>query len=89
MAILKSAKKAIRAAARRQIFNMRRKEAVLGAKKKLQKLVKAGKISEAKKLLSTVYKATDKAAKVGFLKKNAAARIKSRLTALVNKASKK
>jgi len=43
------------------------------------------KIEEAKKLLPKLYKALDKAAKVGLIKKNTASRKKSRLTKLVLK----
>jgi len=42
-------------------------------------------IEEAKKLLPQVYKLLDKAAKTGLIKKNAAARKKSRITKLINK----
>ena len=72
MAITSSAKKAIRAAARRRIFNLRRKDAILSAKKNIQKLVKAGKAADAKAFLPKMYKAIDKAAKTKYIKKNAA-----------------
>jgi small subunit ribosomal protein S20 len=42
-------------------------------------------IEEAKKLLPQVYKILDKAAKVGVIKKNTAARKKSRITKLITK----
>ena len=47
------------------------------ATKQLKKLVAGGKIDEAKKMLATVYKSLDKAAKVGVIKANKAARLKS------------
>jgi len=50
-------------------------------------LVLEKKIEEAKKLLPQVYKILDKSAKVGIIKKNTAARKKSRITKLVNKNS--
>jgi len=51
-------------------------------------LVSQNKIKEAKNLLPQVYKTLDKAAKVGVIKKNTAARKKSRLTKLINRGSK-
>jgi len=45
------------------------------------------KIQEAKNLLPSVYKAFDKAAKVGVIKKNAASRKKSRISLLIQRAS--
>ena len=47
-------------------------------------LVLEKKKDDAKKLLSAVYKSLDKAVKSNVIKKNAAARKKSRLTKLVN-----
>ncbi|HEY4499125.1 MAG TPA: 30S ribosomal protein S20 [Candidatus Paceibacterota bacterium] len=87
MAITSSAKKANRASARKRIFNVRRKQAVDATLKSIQRLVKSGKASDAKKLLPAAYKALDKAAKTNYLKKNTAARLKSRITLLVNKVS--
>jgi len=55
--------------------------------KKVRGLVLEKKIEEAKKLLPEVYKILDKGAKVGVIKKNTAARKKSRITKLVNKNS--
>ncbi len=55
------------------------------ALKKVKKLVADKKGSEAVKSLSDAYKALDKAAKSGLIKKNTAARKKSRLAALVKK----
>ncbi len=53
--------------------------------KKVMKLAAAKKIEEAKKLLPLAYKAIDKSAKTGVIKKNAAARKKSRLAKLIAK----
>ncbi len=85
MAITSSAKKAIRSSARKQIFNRRRKQAVDNAVKGIRRLVKLGKTADAKKLLPSLYKALDKSMKTKYLKKNTAARLKSRITRLVNK----
>lgn len=51
--------------------------------KQFQSLISGGKKEEAKSLLSQVYKAIDKAAKRGVIKKNTASRKKSRLTKLL------
>lgn len=79
MAKIKSAKKAQRVALRKRVFNMRRTKAMKDAVKKVSKLIgeKDGKGAEA--MLSTLYKALDKAVKGGIIKKNAAARTKSRV----------
>jgi small subunit ribosomal protein S20 len=53
--------------------------------KKLRKLALEGKKEDAEKMLSTAYKAIDKAAKRGVIKKNTAARKKSRLSATISK----
>lgn len=89
MAITSSAKKAIRVSARKRIFNLRRKDAIISTKKKIQQLVKAGKVSDAMAFLPQAYRAIDKAMKTKYIKKNAAARMKSRIAAFVNKANKK
>jgi small subunit ribosomal protein S20 len=53
--------------------------------KQIRELVRAKKKEEALKLLPQVYKAIDKAAKRGVIKKNTAARKKSRLTKAISK----
>lgn len=53
--------------------------------KQTRKLIKEGKKPEALKMLSQAYKAIDKAAKRGVIKKNTASRNKSRLTKAVEK----
>lgn len=53
--------------------------------KKIKKLSLEKKTSEAAKLLPDFYRALDKAAKRGVIKKNTAARKKSRVTVAVNK----
>ncbi len=89
MPITTSAKKALRSSRRKREFNMARKEAMTTAVKKFRKLVTAGKIDEAKKMISTVDQTIDKAAKTNLIKKNNASRIKSRLAAMLKKASGK
>ena len=85
MAITKGAKKAIRASARERVFNLRRKHAVEDVTKGIRKLIAAGKAKEAEGLLPKAYQALDKAAKTNYLNKNAVARKKSRLAALIKK----
>ena len=81
MPITQSAKKAIRGSLRKKAFNDRRKRVMKEIIKKIEKLSKTDKI-EALKMLSSAFKAIDKAAKTGVIKKNNAARKKSRLSRL-------
>ncbi|MEK9160715.1 MAG: 30S ribosomal protein S20 [Patescibacteria group bacterium] len=79
MAITKSAKKAHRASLNKRVFNLRRKRALNDSTKEVKKLIAEGKGKDAAASLSAAYKAIDKAAKRGVIKKNTAARKKSRL----------
>ena len=79
MPITKSAKKARRQSARRKVQNTKRKDAYKGAIKTYKKLVTSKNVDEVRAKLSLAYKALDKAAKTGAIKKNKAARLKSRL----------
>jgi len=88
MPITTSAKKALRGSRRKQVFNLRHKKEVQDAVKNVRKFVTEKKHAEALTALSSAYKAIDKAAKTNFLKKNTAARKKSRLAALINKATR-
>lgn len=85
MPILKSAKKRLRQNKRRKALNLQYKKKMKEPIKKFKKLIAEKKTEEAKKLLPQVYKALDKAAKHGTIKKNTAARRKSRLTKMINK----
>ena len=85
MPITKSAQKALRSSLRKRAVNVRRRDAMADAIKRVKKLVISGKKADALTALSLAYKAIDKAAKTGFIKKNAAARKKSRLVSLVRK----
>lgn len=88
MPITKSAKKALRQNIRQRTRNLVYKNKMKALIKEVRNLVAEKKIEEAKKLLPQIYKAVDKAAKVGVIKKNTAARKKSGITKLVNKTSK-
>lgn len=87
MPITSQAKKAMRRDAKKQIYNLRSKRAMKKISKEIRDLVSGGKHKNAETKLSQVYKAIDKAAKRGVIKKNTAARKKSRLTRLVSRAA--
>lgn len=86
MPITKGAKKAARASEKKQVYNLRRKRNAQSAVKEVKKLVKSGDVAGAKSKLSAAYKALDKAAKMGTIKKGNASRQKSRLVAQIKKA---
>lgn len=73
MANTSSAKKANRVADRRRVFNLRRSKAMKDAVKEVGKAKDATSLSKA-------FQAIDKAQKRGIIKKNTAARMKSRLS---------
>jgi len=84
---IQSAKKAMRQSAKRRVVNDTRRRAM----KESIKGVKKTAMTDAKKAqsdLSRAYQAIDKAVKRGVIKKNTAARKKSRLAALVKKSGK-
>lgn len=83
MPITKGAKKAQRAASNKRVFNVRRQRKLTGSVKEVRKLISDGKKEDANKALSIAYKAIDKASKRGLIKKNTAARKKSRLSASI------
>lgn len=88
MAITTSAKKAQRASLKKRVFNLRRKRTLTNTTKTTVKLVGTS-VEDARKSLSAAYKAIDKAAKRGIIKKNTASRKKSRLSAAVKRAGTK
>lgn len=85
MPIKDSAKKALRQAKKHRVLNLTRQKAVKNVTKKIKKLIASGAKDEAKKLIADAYQAIDKAAKRGVIKKNTAARKKSKLMRLINK----
>ncbi|MBL7154990.1 MAG: 30S ribosomal protein S20 [Candidatus Portnoybacteria bacterium] len=85
MPITKSAKKALRQSRQRRLFNLRRTKKMKSLIKQVRDLLKEKKKEEALKILPQVYKAIDKAAKRGVIKKNTASRKKSRLTKAIEK----
>lgn len=88
MAITKSAKKAAKSSKNKRAFNLRRQNVLKSTVKDIRKLVINKDAAGAQKMLSEAYKAIDKAAKRGIIKKNTAARKKSRLVAFIKKAGK-
>ena len=82
MPITQSAKKAIRGSLRKKGYNDRSKRIMKETIKKFEKIAKTDK-KEAVKALSSAFQIIDKAAKRGIIKKNNAARKKSRLSRLV------
>ena len=86
MPITKGAKKAHRASLKKRVFNLRRKSTMSDTIKKFDKLVSAGKVEDAQKMLPEAYKVIDKAAKRGIIKDNTAARKKSRLSSAIKRA---
>ena len=81
MPITQSAKKAIRGSLRKKAFNDQRKKVMKEMIKKIEKTVKTDKAAAAK-MLSSAFQAIDKSAQKGVIKKNNAARKKSRLSKL-------
>lgn len=85
MPITKSAKKSIKQSLRRKKMNVKKKNTIRNLTKEIKSFVSKNKIEEAKKLLPQIYKAIDKAVKVGILKKNTAARKKSQIATSITK----
>ncbi len=88
MPITKSAKKALRQNKKRKQENSVFKRKMKDIIKKIEKALKEGKPEEAKKILPDAYKAIDKSAKKGIIKKNTASRKKSKLARMLKNASK-
>ncbi len=85
MPITKSAKKALRASKRKRVVNLRLTRTSHNAVKEVRELVLKKDIAGAKKALEAAQSALDKAVKRGTIKKNTAARKKSRLSALIKR----
>ena len=87
MPITRSAKKALRGSQRKKSRNLLKKDSLKQAVKKIKKLVSEKKMDEAKKYFPEVQKLIDKSAKGSIIKKNNAARKKSRIAALMKKSA--
>lgn len=77
--------KNLRKSKRKAIINQKRIKAMKQIIRLFKKNISVQKFEEASKLLPKLYKTIDKACKGGVIKKNAAARKKSRLTRLLMK----
>ncbi|MEK9130450.1 MAG: 30S ribosomal protein S20 [Patescibacteria group bacterium] len=88
MPIKKSAIKALRQSKKRQIRNKEVKKNLKETMKKTQKAITASKKEDAQKLIRESQKALDKAAQKKIIKKNTAARKKSRMMKKFNALSK-
>lgn len=88
MAITKNAKKANRVSLRKRVSNDARRRTMKEAVKEVRKNVLAKEEKTLKSTLSLAYKALDKAAKKGVIKKGTADRKKARLARAVAKLSK-
>ncbi len=86
MAITSSAKKAIRVAEKKRVFNLRRKNVLTDTTKSFMKALAAKDVKGAEKLLPAAYQAIDKAKKRGVIKANTASRKKARLAAALKRA---
>jgi len=89
MPVTKTTKRRPAQIERRRAVNLKRIVEMRKLIKEANSLLTANKIDEAEKLLPKIYKALDKAAKRGVIKKNTASRKKSRMTKKVAKATKK
>lgn len=88
MPITSSAKKALRQSAPRRQRNIQYLSRIRLFSKQIKKFASQTKMEDAKVLLPKLYTALDKAAKEHIIKKNNAARNKSRLTKLLSKTAK-
>jgi len=86
MAITKSAKKAHRQSLKRRKLNIVKRDGLKDLLKEINLLISQKKIDEAKKILPKVYKALDKTAKTGIIKRGRADRKKSRISKAINRA---
>jgi small subunit ribosomal protein S20 len=79
MPIKKSAKKHARSSLHKKVFNTSKKQAIKKTVRQTNDLITSGNKNEVQKAFQKAQKALDKAVKNGTIKKNTAARKKSRL----------
>jgi len=79
MPITQTAKRSLKKSLKRKEINIVKKTVLKKTEKKFFKLLASNNLEEAKKALNLLYKLLDKAAKTHLIKKNKAARDKSRL----------
>lgn len=85
MPIIKSAKKTLRSSLRKRVYNVRRQAAMRDVLKNVSKKIATGKKGEVEAMVKDAYQAIDKAAKRGVIKKNTAARKKSRMMGAIKR----
>ncbi|MBI1984946.1 MAG: 30S ribosomal protein S20 [Candidatus Wildermuthbacteria bacterium] len=85
MPITSSAKKALRQSIKRREKNLIQRNKVKAILKQEKELLSKKNLGDAARLLSQAFKALDKAAKTGLIKKNTASRRKSRLAKALKK----
>jgi small subunit ribosomal protein S20 len=83
-----SALKRVRTTERRSAANGTRKTRLRHQVRKMRRLIEANDAAGAQQAMSATYSLIDRAAKWGIIKKNTAARYKSRLTARVARIGK-
>ena len=84
----KSAEKALRQSNKRFVLNLRRKRDMRDLFKQGLGFIEQGKTADAEKLIPAIFKAVDKAAKRGVIKKNTAARRKSMYVRAIERSKK-
>jgi len=80
MPVTKTTKRRVHQNLRKRDINQKRVLKMRGLVKEANVLISGKSKAELIKMLPEIYKAIDKAAKIGVIKKNAAARKKSRIT---------
>lgn len=85
MANTVSSLKRVRTAAKRTAVNRTRKTRLRHQIRKMRRALQANDVKGAAEVLPATYSLVDRAAKWGIIKKNTAARYKSRLTARLKK----
>ena len=87
MPLIKAQKKSVRQSLKRRVFNDRRRRTMRRVIKSIMNFVHDHDVSSANELIPQAYKAIDKAAKRGVIKKNTASRKKSQISRIVKEAS--
>lgn len=85
---LDAAKKAIRVSARKRLVNDRRRKAMKESIKTVRKMGETKDTKNSAEALRLAYKAIDKAAKRGVIKKNTASRKKARVAKAIKALTK-
>ena len=84
---IKSAIKRMRQSRKKQSINMHHKRTLRSTIKKYRKRILEGDVNGAREILGSTYSQIDKSCKMGIIHPNKAARLKSRLTASLNRAT--